>query len=108
MHDVAFLRCVFLRSTIAGVGIGFTDRGPGSPTTLGYVFIYATLDTSELSKSQVLHIKIAQLDKVFHVPLNCRKCRIFPTTFASVASWSLVSQMMFRHIAVIMTLRRHL
>ena len=52
MHDVAFLRCVFLRSTIAGVGIGFTDRGPGSPATLDYVFIYATLDPSELLKSQ--------------------------------------------------------
>lgn len=48
MHDVVFLRHVSMRSTIAGVGTGFTDRGPGSPATLGYVFIYATLDPSEL------------------------------------------------------------
>ena len=52
MHGVVFLRYVSMRSTIAGVGTGFTDRGPGSPTTLGYAFIYATLDPIELSKSQ--------------------------------------------------------
>ena len=52
MHDVVFLRYVSMRSTIAGVGTGFTDRGLGSPATLGYVFIYATFHPSELSKSQ--------------------------------------------------------
>jgi hypothetical protein len=52
MPDVVFLRYVSMRSPIAGVGTGVTDRGPGSPATLGYVFIYATLDPSELSKSQ--------------------------------------------------------
>jgi hypothetical protein len=41
-----------MRSTIAGVGTGFTDRGHGSPATLGYVFIYATFHPSELSQSQ--------------------------------------------------------
>jgi hypothetical protein len=52
MPNVVSLRYVSMRSTIAGVGTGFTDRGPGSPATLGYVFIYATLDPSELSESQ--------------------------------------------------------
>ena len=52
MSDIVFLRYVSMRSPIAGVGTGVTDRGPGSPATLGYVFIYVTLDPSELSKSQ--------------------------------------------------------
>jgi hypothetical protein len=52
MPDVVFLRYVSMRSPIAGVGTEVTDRGPGSPATLGYVFIYATIYPSELSKSQ--------------------------------------------------------
>jgi hypothetical protein len=71
--------------------------------------VHEQVCVSELGAiERMLHVKIAQLDKCRIVPLNCRKCRIFPTTFASVASWSLVSQMMFRHTAMSTTLRRHL
>ena len=56
----------------------------------------------------LLHVEIAQMDKCHIVPISRRKCRIFPTTSASVASWLLVSQTMFRHDVMITTLRRHL
>jgi hypothetical protein len=67
MSDVIFLRYVSIRSTIVGVGTGFTDRGPGSPATLGYVFIYATLDPSELSKSQGISRNILSLSLYSHL-----------------------------------------
>ena len=67
MPDLVFLRYVSMRSTIAGVGTGFTDRGPGSLATLPYVFIYATLDPSELSKSQGISRNFLSLSLYGHL-----------------------------------------
>jgi hypothetical protein len=50
-------------------------------------------------EAQLLHLNIAHFDK-------CRKCRMFLTTFTSVVSCSQVSQMLFKHTAIMMTLRR--
>jgi hypothetical protein len=49
----------------------------------------------------VLHVKIAQLDKCRMSLSIVVSVTSSSTTFTSVASWSLVSQMMFRHTAMI-------